>query len=217
MADDWYYSVGDGETSGPLSLNELSEMVLHGELLQTHTVFQNAETGGKWVKASQVQTLLKAFESQSVSPEPEPPPVVPDNEVEVVAEDRCRSVEENNGVLSWLKWPDDRLLQVVYFIFVIVAAAESFMVVGSVLTVLTGETPWSDIPRTGLLLVIFPVFFFVLATVYMLPVSIAYVRSHQNWIPIGILNIVFGWTLLGWVGTLAWAFASGVHQQIPRK
>ena len=56
-----------------------------------------------------------------------------------------------------------------------------------------------------------PVFLgFVLA--YFAPSILAYIREHQNAVPIFIINAVFGWTLLGWVGSLAWAFSSDVKE-----
>jgi len=47
---------------------------------------------------------------------------------------------------------------------------------------------------------------------YCAPTMVAYVREHQNTVPIMILNLVFGWTLLGWVGSLAWACSSDVKE-----
>ena len=38
-----------------------------------------------------------------------------------------------------------------------------------------------------------------------LPTIIAYERNHPNLVPIFILNLFFGWTLIGWVGALIWA------------
>lgn len=47
---------------------------------------------------------------------------------------------------------------------------------------------------------------------YLLPSVIAYVRDHRNSIPIFIVNLFFGWTLLGWVICLAWAFSSDITE-----
>jgi hypothetical protein len=41
---------------------------------------------------------------------------------------------------------------------------------------------------------------------------IAYIREHQNAVPIFIVNAVFGWMLIGWIGSLAWAFSSKVRE-----
>ena len=46
----------------------------------------------------------------------------------------------------------------------------------------------------------------ILMAAYFLPAVIASMRSHRNTAPILIVNAVFGWTLIGWVGCLAWAF-----------
>lgn len=48
----------------------------------------------------------------------------------------------------------------------------------------------------------------VAAGLYVLPTLIAVVRRHPNAIPIGIVNVAFGWTVLGYVVSLAWAFTA---------
>lgn len=42
-------------------------------------------------------------------------------------------------------------------------------------------------------------------TFYLLPTMIAYMRKHPNAAPIFVVNLFLGWTLLGWVITLAWS------------
>lgn len=42
--------------------------------------------------------------------------------------------------------------------------------------------------------------------VYFLPSVIAHQRKHKKFTAILILNIFLGWTIIGWVGTLIWAF-----------
>lgn len=48
----------------------------------------------------------------------------------------------------------------------------------------------------------------LLAFGYVLPTVIAVKRGHPNAIPIGIVNVVFGWLLIGYVAALAWAFTA---------
>lgn len=43
---------------------------------------------------------------------------------------------------------------------------------------------------------------------YLLPTIIALFRHHPNSIPLGIINTVFGWTLIGYVGCLAWSLVA---------
>ncbi|NBB17004.1 superinfection immunity protein [Caulobacter sp. SLTY] len=40
---------------------------------------------------------------------------------------------------------------------------------------------------------------------YMLPTLIAYGRGNRQALAIGALNLLLGWTVLGWVGALIWA------------
>jgi len=45
----------------------------------------------------------------------------------------------------------------------------------------------------------------ILLALYMLPTSIACARSHHNAGPIFLLNLLLGWTMLGWIASLVWA------------
>ena len=45
---------------------------------------------------------------------------------------------------------------------------------------------------------------------YFLPAIVAGRRGHRNQIPIFIVNLFFGWTVIGWAGTLAWAASDNV-------
>lgn len=46
---------------------------------------------------------------------------------------------------------------------------------------------------------------FVLLVTYFLPTAVAIRRGHHNQNSIAIVNFFFGWTLIGWVISLAWA------------
>jgi hypothetical protein len=43
---------------------------------------------------------------------------------------------------------------------------------------------------------------------YMTPTIIAMCRSHPNSVPIFIINLLLGWTGVGWIGALAWSCTS---------
>jgi hypothetical protein len=43
---------------------------------------------------------------------------------------------------------------------------------------------------------------------YFLPAFIAGMRGHQNGAAIFVLNIFLGWTFVGWVVALVWAFTA---------
>lgn len=45
---------------------------------------------------------------------------------------------------------------------------------------------------------------------YMLPYLIAKIRNHNQLLAIGVLNILAGWTLLGWIVAIVWACTSNV-------
>ncbi len=46
------------------------------------------------------------------------------------------------------------------------------------------------------------------ALVYFFPAMIAVVRGHRNMIAIFVLNLLAGWTFLGWVTAIVWSFVS---------
>lgn len=54
-------------------------------------------------------------------------------------------------------------------------------------------------------------FIFLLILIYFLPTICAYSRGHHNKDPIFILNIFLGWTLIGWVASLVWAFTANTQ------
>jgi len=41
---------------------------------------------------------------------------------------------------------------------------------------------------------------------YLLPTMIADVRGHPHPIAIFVLNVLLGWTVLGWLAALVWSF-----------
>jgi len=54
----------------------------------------------------------------------------------------------------------------------------------------------------GLLEILLVVLIF---TIYFLPTLIAFLRQHKNKLAIFLLNLLLGWTVLGWVGSLVWS------------
>jgi hypothetical protein len=45
----------------------------------------------------------------------------------------------------------------------------------------------------------------ILTTLYFLPAMVASAREHHNLMAIVVLNLLAGWTFIGWVGALVWA------------
>lgn len=48
--------------------------------------------------------------------------------------------------------------------------------------------------------------------IYLLPSFVAYGRKHPNETAIFVLNFLLGWTVVGWVGSLVWAFTVSTPQ-----
>lgn len=49
---------------------------------------------------------------------------------------------------------------------------------------------------------------FISFAVYFIPIVIAYVRKHNNFIAISLMTIFTGWTFLGWMASLLWSLNS---------
>lgn len=60
----------------------------------------------------------------------------------------------------------------------------------------------------GALLLLFPV------VMYFFPAIVAGIRHHRNAGAITVLNLLLGWTLIGWVISLVWAFTNPSQPQI---
>lgn len=54
----------------------------------------------------------------------------------------------------------------------------------------------------------FAIFLTILTAGYLLPTTIALIRRRDNRMAIFLVNFLLGWTLLGWVITLAWSVTS---------
>lgn len=63
-----------------------------------------------------------------------------------------------------------------------------------------------DFTNIGILEIWFIICSMILCVgLYFVPFIISVVRKHNNKLAIFIINIFFGWTLIGWVGSLVWA------------
>ena len=45
----------------------------------------------------------------------------------------------------------------------------------------------------------------LIVTFYFLPTLIAFLRQHKNKLAIFLLNLLLGWSVLGWVASLVWS------------
>ena len=50
--------------------------------------------------------------------------------------------------------------------------------------------------------------FMIGLAIYLIPAIVADSRKHPNRIPIFVINLFLGWTVLGWVIALAWSFSN---------
>lgn len=45
----------------------------------------------------------------------------------------------------------------------------------------------------------------VMVPIYFVPLIVAAARRHRSLLGVGLLNVLAGWTFVGWVGALIWA------------
>jgi len=50
--------------------------------------------------------------------------------------------------------------------------------------------------------------------VYLMPTLVAVKRDHINMASILALNVLLGWTFLGWVAALVWSFSAQPNNQL---
>jgi hypothetical protein len=55
----------------------------------------------------------------------------------------------------------------------------------------------------------------LVAAIYFVPFSIAQTRKSQNKFGIFMVNLLFGWTILGWIAATIWACAAPPKSQSP--
>ena len=55
----------------------------------------------------------------------------------------------------------------------------------------------------------------IVAVVYMLPTVNALLRRHANTAAIATLNVLLGWTVIGWIVALTWSMTSHVKPKVP--
>ena len=54
----------------------------------------------------------------------------------------------------------------------------------------------------------------LIAAVYMLPTMNALLRRHANTGAIATLNVLLGWTVLGWIGAVVWSMTCNVRPEV---
>lgn len=66
-----------------------------------------------------------------------------------------------------------------------------------------GQIPPADLNAFGKLAA--AAFFVAAPALYLLPTAEAWLRRHPNTAAVAALNVLLGWTLIGWVVALVWA------------
>jgi hypothetical protein len=91
------------------------------------------------------------------------------------------------------------LLRIFVGIAVITIAVAGFMLVGPLVKALRPESVVSAVPMVLLAVLAFGL--------YCLPTFVAYRRRHHRAGAIMFLDLILGWTVVGWMVALAWALS----------
>ncbi|MGH6670434.1 MAG: superinfection immunity protein [Xanthobacteraceae bacterium] len=70
-------------------------------------------------------------------------------------------------------------------------------------------------PPVGLLLLHWLLALLVLMFFAFVPSVIAFVRHHHNRYAILVLNVLLGWTVIGWAMALVWSLTATWHRSSP--
>ena len=89
--------------------------------------------------------------------------------------------------------------KIIVFVVLLVAAVQIMVACGFVRPLFSFSYSYASDLAIITMSLIAVVFF------YMIPTIVAMSRGHRNSISIAVVNIFFGWTLVGFVGCLAWA------------
>lgn len=54
----------------------------------------------------------------------------------------------------------------------------------------------------------------IAAVLYFIPAIIAFCRDHKSKLAILVVNMIFGWTLLGWLWAFIWCLCGSSKPQI---
>ena len=57
----------------------------------------------------------------------------------------------------------------------------------------------------------------IFLAIYFIPAIVAWTRRHRQFMAIAVLNVLLGWTVLGWIGALVWACTTDVEPMTPAK
>ncbi len=178
MASEWFYAV-DGQQFGPVSSAELKSLASKGTISSETLVWKKGMTD--WVRADSTKGLLP--ETSSHQP---PPLAIPEN-----------TFNDSPRVSARPKKNPLRKLFLILGIFVCILLGWAVMAVWE-----NVENPDPQ-PEAGFAWFVGTTF--LISIVYFIPTMLAFERSHPQRIPILVINIFLGCTIVGWVVALVWA------------
>lgn len=204
----WYYKY-NGDRKGPISASELRQMAADGRLTPDDEVWRPGLM--KWIKASAIKGIT--FNSSSASN------AIPDFEIDPQKD--TSGLPANPSIASTFSQRSRHV-----FTMPLVAGTFAFALFLAVVFCLItpssskddrfrgraappAQAEFDSDVRNMASTLVKTVLVIVLAVgtlaFYLLPTIIAYNRGHQNSAAIAAVNILLGFTFLGWVAALVWA------------
>lgn len=59
------------------------------------------------------------------------------------------------------------------------------------------------------------IYFLIGMCVYFIPTGVAYSRDHRSFNAILIVNLLLGWSVIGWIWALVWSNTGNVEAPVP--
>lgn len=212
----WTLRSIDGQVYGPYSEAEVGQLIAEFRVISTSELNHPRITESTWKQAKDLPQFNKFFLSQAGPVAVQPPAAKSSEEPALAASStKPHSTKQNTSLYEdflglWKDVPErPRIVVLVLAIFFVVTTLswEASAVVAWMI-----QNPEAEEVFQFYYFIMIPILAFfgtVLLAIYAMPSIVAFVRFHQNAVPILIVNICFGWTFLGWGLSLAWSFSTG--------
>jgi phage FluMu protein Com len=218
----WKMRSLDGQIFGPYSEAEIGQFVAEQRVLATSELNHPTITGATWKKAEYLPQFHRLFLEQKrpsvdTTNEVKSPKIRP-SKTENVPQLSFETDKLNSGlskVWSGIPFRPKVVIAVLGVIFLALTVASE---VALAIAWVSSPREATEVGMSWIHFFTMPIFCFVVVVVisiYTMPTIVAFLREHQNVIPVMIVNICFGWTFLGWALALVWSFTANQKAVFP--
>lgn len=208
----WQLRSIDDDLYGPYSEAEIDQLISEFRIISTSELKHPKVTGGDWMPAKDISRFYKLILNQTSQASGQEASVEPPEPIVATLCQEARPAPKSKSFSDDLKefWKGVpvRPKIVAYILAGSFVANSIFFMFLNVLALIASVGIESDEGASWYHLFTSGLISFVIVSslaMYATPTIIAYVREHKNIVPIMIVNICFGWTLLGWLLALIWS------------